>query len=319
MNKGKLVFNTYSSLLVILVLFFSRNQIEEVVESSFTVFKASIIAFIVSFVVYIVMRKGRALKTVKINNLFIVLHIVAIFLPFFSFFFLNFYISEFLYGGLAILIIILSTGLLVREINLKKEYSISLFITTIIIALLNVYIAVGMFNEAYKDIKLSDKQEIVMNKGDKLIAETDMGNIEIIASGEAERRYIWDDHDCERIVILKPRNERWNGSFGIYSSGMGNHWKECNGISRLVGEEGQQHFNSQEDALRYIKKLEKLNEDLKEYRSGTIVYNNNGLVLSWGKVLGRRQLNVDFWQLYINGEKPKELPGADDGKIRFVE
>jgi hypothetical protein len=34
--------------------------------------------------------------------------------------------------------------------------------------------------------------------------------------------------------------------------------------------------------------------------------------------LGRRQLNVEVWQITINGKPPQKLEGADDAKVRFV-
>ena len=45
-------------------------------------------------------------------------------------------------------------------------------------------------------------------------------------------------------------------------------------------------------------------------------YTNNGLVLVFGKVMARRQLDVGVYQIYINGVKPGGLAGAT-GAVRL--
>ena len=45
------------------------------------------------------------------------------------------------------------------------------------------------------------------------------------------------------------------------------------------------------------------------------VYRDDGLVVSFGKVLARRQLNVEVWQLLIHGAKPQKLSGSDNSRI----
>ena len=37
-----------------------------------------------------------------------------------------------------------------------------------------------------------------------------------------------------------------------------------------------------------------------------LVYRNDGLAVGWRKVPARLQLNVDVWQLYVNGKKVDE-------------
>jgi hypothetical protein len=102
-----------------------------------------------------------------------------------------------------------------------------------------------------------------------------------------------------------PRPERWYGSLGLYFPGPGHHWKEHGGIARGVVEEGQQNFESKEEALRWIGERPWLSP----------VYRNDGLVVGWSKNLGRKQLNVEVWQVYVAGRKPTRLPGSQDDKI----
>jgi hypothetical protein len=103
-----------------------------------------------------------------------------------------------------------------------------------------------------------------------------------------------------------PREERWYGSLGLCYPGPGHHWKEHNGITRGVVEEGQQHFDSVEAAMEWIAQRTWM----------PFVYRNDGLMVGWGKVPGRYQLDVEVWQLMINGEKPASLPGATDEAIK---
>ena len=150
--------------------------------------------------------------------------------------------------------------------------------------------------------------EIVMEPHTRISATTDVGVI-TITSGEGLRRfYTWDGET--RSVALKPRSTRWHGSLGLYYPGPGNHWSDHNGIRRGVLEEGQQHFESTEDALKWI-------------QSGPIrlflrpVYTDTGLLVGWHKdPHGRNQLSVEVWQIYVDGEKPLRLPGSMNERIR---
>ena len=102
-----------------------------------------------------------------------------------------------------------------------------------------------------------------------------------------------------------PRDKRWFGSLGIYYPGPGFHWKEHNGIARCVVNEGQQTFGTEEDALKWIS----------DQKTQTWVWRNDGLLIGWSKKLPRKQLNVDVWQVLIDGRKPTRFAGAQDDKI----
>jgi hypothetical protein len=135
-----------------------------------------------------------------------------------------------------------------------------------------------------------NKNEIVMNKGMKITATTPEGTIIITAGYGLKRSYTWEGET--RSIIMWPRGERWYGSMGLYYPGPGNHWKEHNGITRGVVQEGQHHFDTAEEALEWLK--------LPRYNS--CVHNNNGLVVCYSKALERQQLNVDVWQIFIGGK-----------------
>lgn len=152
---------------------------------------------------------------------------------------------------------------------------------------------VGMVQMAKNVLKgdpsIPSVNEIVMPPNATITATTDSGTI-IIKSGKGLKRYYtWDG--ATRSVVMHPRQRRWYGSFGIYYPGDGSHWLPVNGISRGVLEEGRQNFSTPEEAEAWLK-----NE------CQHCVYNDNGLVVSFFKILGRDQLNVDVWQIYIGGE-----------------
>ncbi len=157
------------------------------------------------------------------------------------------------------------------------------------------------------------QREMVMTSGMEIAAQTSSGLIRIISHGDFRRTYNWEN--CTREVELLPRQERWRGGYGAYHAGGSYEflwglisswtWKECNGIARPVAEEGQMHFRSEEDALKWINEQKWINP----------VYTSDGLIIGWKKVPQRKQLNVEVWQIFINGKKPQNLPGADSRKV----
>lgn len=153
---------------------------------------------------------------------------------------------------------------------------------------------------------IPDGTEVAMLDGMIIEASTPKGTIKIEAGPLRKRSYTWEG--ATRSVIMVPRTgERWYGSLGLYYPGPGNHWEEHNGISRCVVEEGQQHFKSVSEAMKWLKEREWM----------PYVYNNSGLVVGWDKVLERQQLDVEVWKIMINGKPPKSLPGAMDDKIKI--
>lgn len=147
------------------------------------------------------------------------------------------------------------------------------------------------------------RNEVAMPDGMKIRATTSVGVIEIEAGPGCKRSYTWEG--ATRSVIMDPRGERWYGSLGLYYPGPGEHWAEHNGITRGVVEEGQQHFKTADEAVKWVKQRSYM----------PFVYRNDGLAVGWSKVPERRQLSVEVWQLMINGKRPVRLPGAIDSAI----
>jgi len=147
--------------------------------------------------------------------------------------------------------------------------------------------------------------EIVMSPGMQISAHTEMGEITVRAGDGFKRFYTWDG--ATRSVTLWARKNRWYGSLGIYYPGPGQHWKSNHGITRGVLEEGVLWFKTLDDAFTWIKRARSSGMDC--------VYTSNGLVIAWGKVLPRKQLDVEVWQFMIGGKKPQSLPGSQNELI----
>jgi len=148
--------------------------------------------------------------------------------------------------------------------------------------------------------------EFAMVPGQTITATTPVGTISIRADDLLKRSYTWEG--ATRSAEMWPRAQRWYGSLGVYYPGEGRHWEEHHGITRGVVQEGQQHFDSVEAVMAWIAKAE---QQWMPY-----VYRNDGLMVGWTKVPEREQLNVDVWQIMINGKKPTHLPRATDAAIR---
>ena len=147
--------------------------------------------------------------------------------------------------------------------------------------------------------------ELVMTPGMSITARTKTGTITVTAGRGLKRTYTWEG--ASRAVTLWPRSERWYGSLGAYYPAPFEPWREHHGITRGVVEEGQQHFDSEHGALAWIRE-----------QSGyyPTVYRDDGLVVSYGKVLERRQINVEIFQLFVHGRKPHRLPGSQNTAIQ---
>jgi hypothetical protein len=129
--------------------------------------------------------------------------------------------------------------------------------------------------------------EIVMPPYSMIEASLPEGKI-IIKSGKGLKRYYtWDG--ATRSVVMTPRTKRWFGSLGLYYPGDGFHWIiGHNGIKRGVLEEGQQNFNTNDEALAWL------------HMNPGCVYRDDGLVVFYSK--RSHTLIVDVWQIYVEGK-----------------
>ena len=148
------------------------------------------------------------------------------------------------------------------------------------------------------------------------------GSMTVTAGKGFERRYSWAGDT--RVVIMWPRKERWYGSLGMYNPGgyipgKLEPWKEHDGIKRYVVEEGQRHFTNETAAVKWIRQGSGKPDNL-DY-----IYNDTGLVVGMDKQPRSPEerkkthfpgtLEVDVWQIYIDGKKPQKLEGSKNASI----
>lgn len=166
-------------------------------------------------------------------------------------------------------------------------------------------VSCGLANQ----INVKNNNETVMLPGESIAVENANGRLIITAGKNYLRSFSWVG--ATRSIIAWPRKQRWNGSLGIYYPGEGNNWKEHDGITRLVFEEGILNFDSLASLLEYIEKYEDKSK---------LTYNDYGLFVFWDKNKGAGgTLNVMLLQLVINGKKPNGLPGSHNEKINVFE
>lgn len=152
--------------------------------------------------------------------------------------------------------------------------------------------------------------ELALQDGARLEASTDNSNVAVIAGDKLKRRYEWDG--CGLDANMIPRQERWFGSLGMYDPAGRlsiDPNAGCHGISRPVVQEGQIHFADKKAAEVWISR----NTLATLYKT---VWTNDGLFIRWSINPQRYQINVDLWQICIEGKKPTELAGALDNAIK---
>jgi hypothetical protein len=151
-------------------------------------------------------------------------------------------------------------------------------------------------------------REFVLYEGVTLKAILGDETLRISASKLLQRSYFW--HTCELGAELNPRRSRWYGSMGGYNAGasFGLSAGGCNGISRPVVGEGQIHFDNHETAEKWIKRQPDFFKK---------VWNTDGLLVTWATIPERSQLNVDVWQMCLNG-KPYTPAGVSKNSTLSV-
>jgi len=182
-----------------------------------------------------------------------------------------------------------------------------------VVLILSIYFFVftntgGGFIELANNIRKGDPQipvinELVMPPDAMIEATTTEGKITIKSGKGLKRFYTWDG--ATRSVVMWPRTERWYGSLGLYYPGPGFHWIGHNGIKRGVLGEGQQHFDTIDEATAW----------LHSRSHSDCIYRDDGLTVCFSKNLSRHQLNVHVWQIFVEGNKPSNFQERGGDRI----
>lgn len=143
--------------------------------------------------------------------------------------------------------------------------------------------------------------EPVMVPGSTIRASNSQGTIAITAEEGFKRSY--STPKMQKTFQLFGREKRWFGSLGMYRP-FGDR------DLHAVLQEGQQHFNTTEEAQAWLDR-QKTWFDIRWTRDGLVVARKVSERPSDGFMF----LGVEVWQIYIRGRKPKSLPGASDKSI----
>lgn len=144
----------------------------------------------------------------------------------------------------------------------------------------------------------------VLPEGSVLLAHTAAGKLKIEAGPDSLRVFSWED--ARRGAATTVRDEPFPGAdaVGLHYDGKPPIWKPYQGINKLVYEESTRNFESPID-LKIWTQIRRL------YFS----YNDNGLAVGWKRE--GDTLHVEVWQFYIDGDKPHDLPGADNNAVKL--
>ena len=148
--------------------------------------------------------------------------------------------------------------------------------------------------------------EAVLTPGMRVTATNPNGTVTIVAGEGTERHY--SGPGWQKKLTLIARTTRWDGSLGLYDPAS-----SYSPYGRLLAEEGRIHCSSISEAMRWL------------YVGSAVkrpVYTNNGLIFGYDIAIppggvGEPTRSVKFWQLYIQGRRPRHLHGADDRAIRI--
>jgi hypothetical protein len=135
-------------------------------------------------------------------------------------------------------------------------------------------------------------QDSVLKNGDVIEFANKFGAIKIKAKDENIREYTWNGET--RSVIMMERHKEWMGSRGLYFPGPGEHWKNNNGVTRGVLEEGIRKYKSEKEFKQWIRH---------RYQSYlNYKYINNGIIGGWAIIIDRKQMNCCIWRIYIDNK-----------------
>lgn len=147
-------------------------------------------------------------------------------------------------------------------------------------------------------------KEVVLSEGQVVEATNQNGTIRISYVSPTKRKYQWDGKS--RVIKMIAREEPFQGKLGLYEPA--NSWGLNPFDVRLVVQEAVRNF-----------------DDEAEVRAALIegsaimdwVCTNDGLVVGFGRISSRKQINVDLFQFLVRGQKPTGLPGARPDHIRL--
>ena len=150
-------------------------------------------------------------------------------------------------------------------------------------------------------------REVVMVPGMTIEASNKNGVVSIRYVNPRKREYRWNGK--RQVVRMIAREERFLGKLGIYNPAS--TWCLFTIRPRLVVQESIRDFASMDEISRFL---------IEGSAHMDWVYTPDGLTVGFGESPPRHEVGVSVWQILLNGEKPKDIPGArpDQIKVRFA-
>lgn len=149
--------------------------------------------------------------------------------------------------------------------------------------------------------------ELAMQPGMRITATNKNGTIIIEAISPLKRRFQWGKFDETRILI--PRKERWMGRLGAYDPASRFFWEFWKPLPRIVINDSQLHFQSLQEIENFLNQGRNFFD---------WIYTDYGLVVGFGWDDSRDQVNVNVYQIYLDGEFPKGLKDSRPEKIQVT-
>ena len=164
----------------------------------------------------------------------------------------------------------------------------------------------------------------VLPDGSQLVVRLPDFELTILSGGGCLRHYTWDG--ATRSVYLERRRKPWGRKTGLYWPGPGYHWRPHGKVSRGVLNESFVEFESVETALNWLRAGGSDDPSYGPFlpnvpvrpQGTSYVYRDDGLAVGIALRPSRRQLNVNVWQILIDGEKPSSLPGSTNDAITLA-
>jgi hypothetical protein len=142
------------------------------------------------------------------------------------------------------------------------------------------------------DPAVGPQNELVLKPGDRIVATTANGELQIEAPAVQSRHLLWAGRD--ETVQLGARNERWYGGFGAYGQS-----------GDVLADEEQYDFDSQR-AFRFW---------LKQHTPPK-VYSRDGYVVGLGPA-PNGNTDIEIFHVCIGGKPVTDLAGGDDALVRL--
>lgn len=156
---------------------------------------------------------------------------------------------------------------------------------------------------------LREPEETVLTPGMKISAINKNGEFSIRYVDSHRREFGWNGET--KIVGMYTRPERYSPPGDIESKGYLGLYNPATGRAkvRLVVQEALKHFSTEDNVYRFLRQGSAVND---------WVYTDDGLMVGFSETPSRNQMNIEVWQILLNGEKPTGLRGSRPENISIT-